>query len=76
MTAYEVFEQTYKKPPMAVAFTPYRICPIGAHSDHQLGKITGYWCEGRYLKFRKTFLFKVVQKFKKNMRVQSNEKSL
>ena len=27
---------------MAVAFTPYRICPIGAHSDHQLGKITGF----------------------------------
>lgn len=42
MTVYEAFEQTYKKPPMAVAFTPYRICPIGAHSDHQLGKITGF----------------------------------
>ena len=26
---------------MAMAFTPYRVCPIGAHSDHQLGKITG-----------------------------------
>ena len=26
---------------MYTAFTPYRICPIGAHSDHQLGKITG-----------------------------------
>ena len=26
---------------MDVAFCPYRICPIGAHSDHQLGKITG-----------------------------------
>lgn len=42
MTVYEAFEQTYKKPPQAVAFTPYRICPIGAHSDHQLGKITGF----------------------------------
>ena len=30
------------KEPMAVAFTPYRICPLGAHSDHQLGKITGF----------------------------------
>lgn len=39
---YEAFEQTYKKPPMDVAFTPYRICPIGAHSDHQLGRITGF----------------------------------
>ena len=42
MSVYEAFEQIYKKPPMAVAFTPYRICPIGAHSDHQLGKITGF----------------------------------
>ena len=36
------FESIYKKPPMSVAFTPYRICPLGAHSDHQLGKITGF----------------------------------
>ena len=42
MTAREAFEFTYKKEPCAVAFTPYRVCPIGAHSDHQLGKITGF----------------------------------
>ena len=24
-----------------MSFCPYRICPIGAHSDHNLGKITG-----------------------------------
>ena len=42
MTAYEAFEKKYKKAPMNVAFTPYRICPIGAHVDHQLGKITGF----------------------------------
>ena len=42
MTVLESFRQTYKKDPMAVAFTPYRICPLGAHSDHQLGKITGF----------------------------------
>jgi galactokinase/galacturonokinase len=42
MTAYEVFEQTYKKAPQYTAFTPYRVCPIGAHTDHQLGKITGF----------------------------------
>ena len=41
MTAALMFEQTYKKPAQYTAFTPYRICPIGAHSDHQLGKITG-----------------------------------
>lgn len=40
--AAEKFENTYKKPPEYMAFTPYRICPIGAHSDHQLGKITGF----------------------------------
>lgn len=41
MKSAEVFERTYKKQPLYTAFTPYRICPIGAHSDHQLGKITG-----------------------------------
>lgn len=35
------FESIYKKTPQYTAFTPYRVCPIGAHSDHQLGKITG-----------------------------------
>ena len=42
MTAYETFEHTYKKTPKYTAFTPYRVCPLGAHSDHQLGKITGF----------------------------------
>lgn len=42
MNAVEAFEQTYKKAPTYTAFTPYRICPIGAHCDHQLGKITGF----------------------------------
>ena len=35
------FNQIYKKDPDGVAFCPYRICPLGAHVDHQLGKITG-----------------------------------
>lgn len=42
MTAYEKFEQIYKKAPQYTAFTPYRVCPIGAHTDHQLGRITGF----------------------------------
>lgn len=42
MNSVEVFEQIYRKKAQHVAFTPYRICPIGAHSDHQLGKITGF----------------------------------
>ena len=40
--AAEAFESIYKKEPRYTAFTPYRVCPIGAHSDHQLGKITGF----------------------------------
>lgn len=40
--AFDKFKQTYGKEPQNVAFTPYRICPIGAHSDHNLGKITGF----------------------------------
>ena len=35
------FIETYKRDPDGEAFCPYRICPIGAHVDHQLGKITG-----------------------------------
>ena len=42
MQANERFQRIYKKSPIDVAFTPYRICPLGAHSDHQLGKITGF----------------------------------
>ena len=42
MTAYEAFEKIYKKEPPCRAFTPYRVCPVGAHVDHQLGKITGF----------------------------------
>ncbi|MBQ6052341.1 MAG: GHMP kinase [Clostridia bacterium] len=35
------FFEIYGKDPDSIAFSPYRICPIGAHSDHNLGKITG-----------------------------------
>ena len=41
MTAQESFYKKYGREPEEVAFTPYRVCPIGAHSDHQFGKITG-----------------------------------
>ena len=41
MNCVDKFEEIYRKSPDAVAFCPYRICPIGAHSDHQHGKITG-----------------------------------
>lgn len=41
MKCEEKFSELYKRDPEDVAFCPYRICPIGAHVDHQLGKITG-----------------------------------
>ena len=42
MICKHIFERIYKRPPLAVAFTPYRICPLGAHVDHQLASITGF----------------------------------
>ena len=41
MRCEERFYEIYGKDPMGISFCPYRICPIGAHSDHNLGKITG-----------------------------------
>lgn len=36
------FINIYNKEPMYTAFTPYRVCPLGAHVDHNLGRITGF----------------------------------
>ena len=36
------YEKTYRKKPQEVRFAPYRICPLGAHVDHNLGWITGF----------------------------------
>lgn len=41
MKCEEVYFQTYGRAPDAVAFCPYRISPLGAHIDHQYGKING-----------------------------------
>ena len=41
MKCQEKFHEIYKREPEALAFCPYRVCPIGAHSDANLGKITG-----------------------------------
>ena len=41
MKCVEKFQSIYNKEPEGIAFCPYRVCPLGAHSDHQLGKITG-----------------------------------
>lgn len=36
------FHEIYGRDADGISFSPYRICPIGAHSDHNLGKITGF----------------------------------
>ena len=41
MHCEERFAQIYGRDPEGLAFCPYRICPVGAHADHNLGKITG-----------------------------------
>ena len=41
MNCVQMFYMTYKRDAQAVSFCPYRVCPMGAHSDHQYGKITG-----------------------------------
>ncbi|MBP5231502.1 MAG: GHMP kinase [Clostridia bacterium] len=42
MQCKKQFFAIYGRDPDGVSFSPYRICPIGAHSDHNLGKITGF----------------------------------
>lgn len=40
---------------MPQIFTPYRVCPLGAHVDHQLGRVTGFALDrGVMLEFEKT----------------------
>jgi galactokinase/galacturonokinase len=41
MRCEEVFHDTYNRDPDGLAFCPYRISPLGAHIDHQDGKING-----------------------------------
>lgn len=42
MLCEEKFLEIYGRDAAGVTFSPYRVCPIGAHSDHNLGKITGF----------------------------------
>lgn len=42
MTCTDRFQEIYKAAPEGVAFCPYRVCPLGAHVDHNMGKITGF----------------------------------
>ena len=42
MRCEELYRELYNKEPEFVSFCPYRISPLGAHIDHQLGKINGF----------------------------------
>ena len=53
MRCEERFTEIYGRMPEGLSFSPYRICPIGAHSDHNLGKITGLAIDkGIHIAFR------------------------
>ena len=41
MNCEKRFFEIYGKSPAGIAFSPYRICPIGAHVDHNQGRVTG-----------------------------------
>ena len=41
-TCIQKFNELYRKEPADVVFCPYRVCPIGAHTDHQHGLVTGF----------------------------------
>ena len=38
----ETFSNRYGREPDGISFCPYRICPLGAHSDHNHGKVLGF----------------------------------
>ena len=42
MKCEKIFVESYKREPVETAFCPYRICPLGAHVDHQHGLINGF----------------------------------
>lgn len=42
MNFIDRFVSTYDRDPDGIAFCPYRVCPIGAHVDHNLGRVTGF----------------------------------
>ena len=53
MLCEERFHEMYGRDAEGISFSPYRICPIGAHVDHNLGKITGFAInKGIHLAFR------------------------
>lgn len=53
MKCEDKFFEIYGQAPENFSFCPYRVCPIGAHSDHNLGKVTGLAIDkGIHIAFR------------------------
>ena len=54
MKCEEKYFELYGREPEAIAFCPYRIAPLGAHIDHQLGAINGFAIDkGIYIAYGK-----------------------
>ncbi len=54
MRCEEQFLSLYKTEPDKRLFCPYRVCPLGAHIDHQQGLVTGFALDrGIHLAYRK-----------------------
>lgn len=50
----QAFASKYEREPDDIAFTPYRVNLVGAHSDYGMGKITGFTLnKGIYLAYSK-----------------------
>ena len=57
----ETYEELYHQEPFDVAFCPYRISPLGAHIDHQYGKINGLAIDkGIHMAYHQLLLYVVV----------------
>ena len=53
MLCEQRFFEIYNRASEGLTFAPYRICPIGAHVDHNLGKVTGFAIDkGIHIAFR------------------------
>lgn len=42
MNLYEAFDAHFGGQPADRVYCPYRVCPVGAHIDHQQGPVTGF----------------------------------
>ena len=52
MTCIRLYQEIYHRDPDNLSFCPYRISPLGAHIDHQLGRINGLAIDkGVYIAF-------------------------